>query len=68
MTNNQDKIEQLRSYGINVVERQEMVPTVASTELAVYLKTKVERMRHLLQLPSHPFLPSSTSAVASSAI
>ena len=50
MTNNPSKIERLRALGVNVVDR---VPLQASVHAdnADYLRTKVERMRHLLTLP-----------------
>ncbi len=50
MTNNPSKIESLRALGVNVVDR---VPLQASVHAdnADYLRTKVERMRHLLTLP-----------------
>ncbi len=51
LTNNPAKIEHLREQGVIVTER---VPLEASVhaENAVYLETKVRRMRHLLQLPA----------------
>jgi len=50
MTNNPDKIESLRQLGVNVAAR---VPVQADVHAdnAHYLRTKVERMRHLLTIP-----------------
>lgn len=50
MTNNPDKIDNLRHLGVNVSAR---VPLQVgeNDENAQYLKTKVERMRHILNLP-----------------
>ena len=49
LTNNPSKIEGLEQLGIDVVERIAMPPTL-NLENAAYLATKVERMRHLLNL------------------
>lgn len=47
LTNNPDKINQLRKFGVDVAGRMECVtPTFPETER--YLKTKKERMGHLL--------------------
>jgi len=51
LTNNPDKIEQLREQGIAVVERVPLEPSFQAENVA-YLETKVRRMRHLLQLPA----------------
>ncbi|RHZ85637.1 hypothetical protein Glove_63g67 [Diversispora epigaea] len=60
LTNNPDKIEQVENGGIKVVERVPMVPSAWKVnhdsnhiinELDQYLKVKVERMRHLLNVP-----------------
>jgi GTP cyclohydrolase II len=50
MTNNPDKIDSLRQLGVTVTAR---VPLQVgeNDENAQYLKTKVERMRHILNLP-----------------
>lgn len=51
ITNNPSKIESLRALGVNVIDR---VPseTRIKPDNADYLRTKVQRMRHLLALPS----------------
>lgn len=49
LTNNPNKIEGLEQLGIPVVERVPMPPAL-NVENAAYLATKVERMRHLLNL------------------
>lgn len=49
LTNNPSKIESLEQLGIPVIERVPMPPTL-NVENAAYLTTKVERMRHLLNL------------------
>lgn len=49
LTNNPGKIESLERLGISVVERVPMPPAL-TVENAAYLATKVERMRHLLNL------------------
>jgi 3,4-dihydroxy 2-butanone 4-phosphate synthase/GTP cyclohydrolase II len=50
ITNNPNKIESLRALGVAVSDR---VPLEASVtpDNAHYLRTKVEKMRHLLTLP-----------------
>ncbi|GJM40976.1 MAG: GTP cyclohydrolase-2 [Ardenticatenaceae bacterium] len=56
LTNNPSKIESLEALGIQVAERVPM-PAALNVENASYLATKVERMRHLLNLngrSSHP--------------
>ena len=45
MTNNPDKVDQLSEYGINVVERKELVAGVGD-ENVDYLSTKARRMGH----------------------
>lgn len=49
LTNNPSKIESLEQLGIPVAERVPM-PAALNVENATYLATKVERMRHLLNL------------------
>jgi 3,4-dihydroxy 2-butanone 4-phosphate synthase/GTP cyclohydrolase II len=51
MTNNPAKIEELEAYGVKVTKR---IPLEAPTKLANlrYLKTKKEKMRHLLSTPA----------------
>lgn len=62
LTNNPDKIEQIEGAGtVRVVERVPMVPRVWADEqgqqgrdqkeLHKYLKVKVERMRHIIEVP-----------------
>lgn len=51
MTNNPAKIEDLRAHGVSVVERIPIPPTMNSHNEA-YLRTKVSRMNHLLDLGS----------------
>ncbi len=48
LTNNPDKVEQLRSYGIDVVERIPLVVGVGDDNRD-YLKTKADRMGHHLE-------------------
>lgn len=50
MTNNPSKIESLRALGVNVVARVPLQVSVHADN-AGYLRTKAERMRHLLSLP-----------------
>ena len=49
LTNNPSKIEQLCDLGVRV-ERRLPLETPVTAENAIYLATKVERMRHLLSL------------------
>lgn len=55
LTNNPDKIDRLRELGVAVVERVPLSSTLTSDN-AAYLATKVQRMGHLLSLPSFPAL------------
>lgn len=57
LTNNPSKIESLERLGIPVVERVPMPPAV-TVENAAYLSTKVERMRHLMNLNGRSPAPS----------
>jgi 3,4-dihydroxy 2-butanone 4-phosphate synthase/GTP cyclohydrolase II len=57
LTNNPDKIEKLQALGITVTERV-AIPVLVNAENAGYLRTKVERMRHLLDLSTFPSTPS----------
>lgn len=50
LTNNPDKIDQLQRYGINVTQRIPLQPTPREENLR-YLATKVETMRHDIDLP-----------------
>lgn len=56
LTNNPGKIESLERWGIPVVERVPMLPAV-TVENAAYLATKVERMRHLMNLNGRSPVP-----------
>ena len=58
LTNNPDKIEKLEALDIAVTERVAH-PAGVNAENAGYLRTKVERMRHLLDLSTLP--PASTA-------
>lgn len=49
LTNNPEKIESLDEYGIDVEERVPLEPHVTRHN-AEYLRTKVDRMRHILDL------------------
>ena len=49
MTNNPDKVEQLKQHGINVVDRVEHKAGMCS-ENKEYLRTKALRMRHILPI------------------
>jgi len=51
LTNNPDKVEQLQQLGVTVTERLTMTPKLLSADNLTYLTTKVNRMRHQLQLP-----------------
>ena len=51
MTNNPDKVEQLREHGINVVERMPLVVGVGEGNID-YLSTKVEKMGHQISKES----------------
>jgi GTP cyclohydrolase II len=49
LTNNPLKIESLQALGVSVAARVPLPPQI-TTENVTYLRTKVERMRHLLHL------------------
>lgn len=51
MTNNPAKLDHLSSLGVTISERVPLQPSVTA-ENAAYLRTKVQRMQHLLNLPS----------------
>lgn len=53
LTNNPDKIEKLEALDIVVTQRAPL-PADVTPENEVYLRTKVERMRHLLDLGEPP--------------
>ena len=48
LTNNPEKVNQLQSHGINVVERTPLIVGVNDTNRA-YLSTKAERMGHHIE-------------------
>jgi 3,4-dihydroxy 2-butanone 4-phosphate synthase/GTP cyclohydrolase II len=50
ITNNPEKVETIRNCGIDVTERVEVPPAVTADNLT-YLRTKRDRMGHLLDLP-----------------
>jgi GTP cyclohydrolase II len=52
MTNNPAKIESLRALGVPVLDRMPL-QTDVHADNAGYLRTKAERMRHLLVIPSN---------------
>lgn len=52
LTNNPAKVESLKSQSLSVVERIPMRPSI-NRENAAYLSTKVQRMRHMLDLDNH---------------
>jgi 3,4-dihydroxy 2-butanone 4-phosphate synthase/GTP cyclohydrolase II len=56
MTNNPAKYGGLDGYGLRVVERVAM-PTITTPENVTYLRTKRDRLGHLLDLDD----PSSTT-------
>ncbi len=51
ITNNPDKIERLKEYGIEVTDRIQ-IPPIVNPNNEEYLRTKVTRMNHLLDLHS----------------
>ena len=54
LTNNPEKIEAMQRCGVDVAERVPLHPHMNRHNMR-YLQTKVERMRHLMDLgPSHP--------------
>lgn len=54
LTNNPTKFETLQSLGVQVAERV-MAPSTMTDENARYLRTKVHRMNHLLDLDTNPY-------------
>ena len=48
LTNNPDKVKQLREHGINVVERKSLIVGIGESNKD-YLKTKLERMGHEIE-------------------
>jgi GTP cyclohydrolase II len=65
LTNNPAKIEGLRALGIQVVDRVPMQTLVNEQNLG-YLKTKVQRMRHLLEFAAAESDPAPPAAKAAS--
>lgn len=61
LTNNPKKVQALESFGIRVIDRQPLVSTVDEHN-AEYLKTKRDRMGHLL--PNQAFVDSDLKAAA----
>jgi 3,4-dihydroxy 2-butanone 4-phosphate synthase/GTP cyclohydrolase II len=59
LTNNPAKIESLEALGMTVTDRAPLVTRVTS-ENASYLATKVERMRHLLDVDMLPLAQGTT--------
>ena len=57
LTNNPAKIDRLKELGVDVVERVEIPPTI-NPDNEKYIRTKVNRMNHLLDLPPLPTDPS----------
>ena len=53
ITNNPDKIEDLRGHGITITDRV-AVPSTLLPDNEKYLRTKALRMHHLLNLPPDP--------------
>lgn len=51
MTNNPDKIEALEQAGVKVLERIPVLPTIQH-ENSRYLRTKIQKMRHIISLES----------------
>src|SRR5213594_1463616 len=51
MTNNPAKIEELRAYGVRVTKRIPLEVRVTATNVR-YLRSKKERLRHLLKTPT----------------
>jgi 3,4-dihydroxy 2-butanone 4-phosphate synthase/GTP cyclohydrolase II len=60
LTNNPNKIDQLHEAGLRITGRVPIEPTIHA-ENVTYLTTKVQRMRHLLQLNGSSTLLSLTT-------
>lgn len=58
MTNNPHKIERLQALGVTITERVPLVPTITD-ENEQYLRTKAQRMRHLLDLKRGPHVTNA---------
>ncbi len=63
LTNNPAKVESLESHHLPVVQRIPMQPSITH-ENAAYLRAKVGRMRHLLDLNGHAPVEADTPAYA----
>lgn len=50
ITNNPNKIDTLKTMGITIAERVGLVPTLHPENIG-YIRTKIKRMNHLLDLP-----------------
>ena len=59
LTNNPAKIEQLRALGVDVTGRVGVIPEV-NDDNRDYLATKVQRMRHMLELPGRRAAPHAS--------
>lgn len=64
ITNNPDKTDAIMSYGISVVARVQLPTSITPDNLA-YLRTKRDRMGHLLDLPTTPGDHATPPAAAS---
>lgn len=64
LTNNPTKIEGLEKLGIPVTERLPLHPQQVTADNAAYLQTKVERMRHLLQLQEIPYTNGAPAEIS----
>jgi 3,4-dihydroxy 2-butanone 4-phosphate synthase / GTP cyclohydrolase II len=53
MTNNMDKYGGLEGYGLEITERVALLPQINSENIA-YLRTKQEKMGHLLDIGQGP--------------
>lgn len=56
LTNNPAKIEHLEALGVPVGGREPLQPLHITADNALYLRTKVERMRHLLAVEHIPYV------------
>jgi GTP cyclohydrolase II len=51
LTNNPDKIDRLKEYGIKVTERIQVTPSLNPNN-EKYIRTKIRRMHHIMDIPS----------------